>query len=247
MIEPRDRVRHGLHSFGVRQRRPFRHHHRQVERARCCDLAIGSGPAAIPADNHIDGVCFHEGAIGGLVEWAARDDISGQGKRRRRLDRIDAPHQVEMLRRSFENTDFLTPQSQKDAPGRVAERPGSVIHVVDIDPMIAGERGPGGSPKGEQWGTSRARGVDGVPRNDGCVGMGGIDQRVDSLVPEIGGKPGAPAKAADARRHTLVDDFRGAAGERDGGREGGPACQALGELPGLRRSTQDENAYHGVS
>lgn len=247
MIEPRDRVRHGLHSLGVGKRWPFRHDHAKAKRPCCYDLAIGSGPAAVPADNHIDSVRFHEGAIGGLVEWAARDDISGMGKRRRRLNRIDAPHQIEMLRRPLESTDSLAPECKKDAPRRFAERPDSLIHGVDFNPIIARDRGPGWPPKGEQRGSSRARGVDRAPRNDDCVGVGRIDQRVDPLVPEIGGKPGRAAKATDTCRSLLVDDIRGPASERDGDGEVWPATHALSELPSLCRSAEDENAYHGAS
>ena len=246
MIEPRDRVRDGVHSLGVGKRRPFRHDHANAERPRCDDLAIGGGPAAVPADNAIDGVRLHEGAIGGLFEWAARDDISGVGKRRRWGDRIDAPHQVEVLRRTLENTNFLAPKGQKATLRRFAERADCLIHIGNFNPMVAGDRGPGRPPKGEQRGSGRARDVDRVPRNGSCVGVGRIDQRVDPLLPEISGKPGRTAKATDTRRSALVDDIRGPAGERDSDGKVRPATQALGELPSLCRSAEDENAYHGA-
>ena len=100
--------------------------------------------------------------------------------------------------------------------------------------------------KSEQRGSGRARGVDRVPRNHLRVGVSRIDELVDPVILEVGSESSGAAKTTNTRRRTLVDDICRPAGQRDSDGEVWPARQALGQLPGLCRPAEDENAYHGA-
>ena len=70
MIEPGDRLLDGLDRRHLRQRRPAQHDHRQAERARRRDLAVGRRAAAVLRDHDLDAMLLEQRAIVGFRRTA---------------------------------------------------------------------------------------------------------------------------------------------------------------------------------
>ena len=88
-------------------------------------------------------------------------------------------------------------------------------------------------------------GGSGVFRNDTCVGMRSVDQRVDTLLDEIIGQPFGAAKAADADRHGVRNRRGRAAGERERHIEVGTLGEAFAQQASFSGAAEDEDAWHG--
>ena len=77
----------------------------------------------------------------------------------------------------------------------------------------------------------------------GGEGVGGVDQEVDLLVAQKGGKALDAAEAADAGVERLRRRFVGAAGQRQQCPDILAFLQPLGEARSLGGPAQDENAH----
>ena len=115
MIEPGDRVLHCLDRRCSRRGRPAQQNDVDAERPGCCDFAVGRAAAAVLGDDDIDFVGGHQRAIVGFAERATRVDVSDMRQRQRRIDRIDAAHQITVLRRGGERRQLVAAERDKDA------------------------------------------------------------------------------------------------------------------------------------
>ena len=148
MIDPRQRIRDRLHRQHRGQRRPAQHDHGEAERAGRRDLSIGGFAAAVLRHHDLDSVRRQQRLVRGLRERSAPDDIARPRHRERRLDRVDAAHQIEMLRGGHEGGEVVAAERQKYAPRCLAERLHGGASVFYIDPMIARDRDPRRTPRG---------------------------------------------------------------------------------------------------
>ena len=119
MIEPGHRVLDRLDRRHLRQHRPAQHDHRQAERARRRDLAVGRRAAAVLRDDDLDPMLLEQRAIVGFRERPAAGDIARMRHGERRIDRIDAAHEIMVLRRAGERRELLAAEREKDAARRV--------------------------------------------------------------------------------------------------------------------------------
>ena len=78
------------------------------------------------------------------------------------------------------------------------------------------------------------------------IGMGGIDQHVDTLGGEIGRQALDAAEAADTDRDRLGGGLGRAARQRKRYVEIGSVREEPGQLPRLARAAEDENIPHAV-
>ena len=120
MIEPRHRIIHGLDGRRFRHGGTAQQNHREAERARRSYLAVGRGSAAILGDDDFDRVRAQQSAVIRFGEWSATGHIGRAWHRERRIDRLDAAHQIGVLWRLCEASDIAPAQREKDPPRRWA-------------------------------------------------------------------------------------------------------------------------------
>ena len=228
----------------LRPFRPRQHDDRNAEAACRRDLAIRGRPAAVLGNDDIDIVLREKTSFVGFVEWAASGKIDGIRHRKRRLDRIDAADEIEVLRPRRERDELIAAECKEYATWRGAERLHGGRHVGNFGPAVAVDRDPGGTIQRQKRNLCEGRG-GGRIGGDACrIGMRRIDQEVDRFGAEPSGEADGAAETADAYQNRLRRRRRGAPGERQRHREIGARRQALGELPRLRGAAENEDAFH---
>ncbi len=247
MIEQSDRFIDRLDGRHVGQwRRPPHHHHRQSERARRRDLAIGGAAAAVLGQHDVDAVLGEQRAVVLLAERAAGANVIGVRHCERRVDRIDAAHQVTVLRRLRKPRNLLAAEREKDTARTGAERFDGLADTIDFDPAIALDLRPGRALQCDQrdaGGLCRPRGVGGHHLG---IGVGRVDQDTNAFGLEISGKALGAAKAADSHRHGQRCGDRGAAGQRKPHIEFRAIGKAFGDPPRVSRAAENEDVGHGA-
>ena len=215
MIEPRNCVLDSPDGRHLRQGRAAQQDDGNAERPRRRHFAVGRGPTAVLGDDHVNRMGDQQCPIVGLAERSTTGDIGCVRYRKRRINRVDAAHEIMMLRRSREDSDLALAEREKDLPRRFAERFHCRRGIGNFDPTVAGQPRPWRAPECEQRDAHGRRG-GGCVRGDDCgVGVRRVDERVDALVGEISRKSFDSAEAADPRRRGLRGGRCGATGERD--------------------------------
>ena len=146
----------------------------------------------------VDAMALEQRAILCLAERPARGDVDRVRHGERRVDGIDAAHEIDMLRRRGEGAELLAPEREENAARRLAERFDRIFHRVDLGPDVAGDFSPWRPAQREQRDARGPRRLCGIGGDDGGVRMGRIDQRIDLLGAQIGCEPFGAAEAADA-------------------------------------------------
>lgn len=246
MIDPSHYVLDGLHNRHFGQQRAAQEDDGQAERSRRRDLAVARTPAAVFGDDDIDRVCGEQRPIVGLAEWTAAGDIGDVRHRKRRINRLDAAHEIAVLRRSREDSDLGLAEREKHVARRFAERFHSRCGIGHLDPAIAGTRRPGRAPKREQGDGRGCRGGGCVGRDRRRIGMRHIDQRVDAFSSEISRKALGAAESADPYRRSLRCRRRGAARERDRYGHIGAFGETLRQTSRFRGPAENEDAPHAA-
>lgn len=246
MIEPGNNFCDGLNRLSVRQRGTLEQNHWQTQRARSGDLAVAGAAAAVLGDNDIDVVACQQSPIIGLAERTARGEIDGVGNRKRRLDRIDAPHQIDMLGRGGKRLDFFAAHGEKHAARDLSQRLDGLGHISDFDPLVAVGLGPSDTAQRQQRNFGAQSGANGIDGDDGGVRMRGVDQRLDTLLAEILLETFRTTKATNARRDSLAQRIGRAASKRQGNGEFSAPGQRTGKSPRFRRTAENED-LHGAS
>src|SRR4029079_16341917 len=114
------------------------------------DLAVGRIATAVLGDDRVDAVALEQRAILLLAERPARGDVDRMRHGERRVNGIDAPHEVDMLRRRLERPKLLAPEGEENAARRLAERFSGIFHRVDLGPGVAGRFNPWRPAEGKQ-------------------------------------------------------------------------------------------------
>ena len=110
--------------------------------------------------------------------------------------------------------------------------------------IVAGNRRPGFPPQGDDWYLHTRRGFCGMGGHHRGIGMGRIDQHVDTLIGEIGREPIGAAESADPHRNRLGGRVGRAARQRKRYLEIATVREASGQLPRLAGAAQYENMPH---
>ena len=241
MIEPGEHVLDPLDALGFRQCWALQHDHRKMQPARGGDLAVSSLAAAILGEDGVDTVALEQHPILSLAKRSTRGQIDRLGHGKRRIDGIDASHQIKMLRRRGERRELLPPEREKHAARRRAEGIYRLLHGLDLNPMIASDGTPCGPSQRQQRRMSDAGGLNGIGGDGGGVWMRRIDQGIDPLGAQIFGKAVSAAEPADTQRNGLRQRLRGAAGERQRHGEVGAGGKRAGQFPRFRRAAKDED------
>jgi hypothetical protein len=242
MIEPRDHLVHGLDRWRIGRLGPAQHDDLDIERARRGDLSVGRDPAAVLGDHRINGVRAHQRAVIGGAERSAIGDIVDVRQRQRRLYRIDAADQIEMLRRRGQRRQFTAAERDKDVARVLAQSAHGIGGIDRFDPTIPGNRAPWRPPQCNQRHARLAGDSGSIGRNDIRIRVRRVDESVDPFLAKILGKTGNAAKAACSNRHRLRRRRLSAAGERHDDFKIGAFGQARGQFPRMRRAAEDKDA-----
>ena len=166
---------------------------------------------------------------------APRADVGCGWHGERRLDRVDAAHQIMVLRRRFERRDLLAAEREEDVARDGAERLHGRTRIGNLGPAISRDSSPRRPAQRQQRDAGEMRGAHRVGGHLRRIGMRRINQAVDALCLEIVGEPLGAAKTADAQRHRMRHRIAGAPGERQRDLEIAAGRESLGRAPRLRR------------
>src|SRR5262249_14562705 len=215
MIKPRHCFLDGPDGRHLGHSRATQQDDGKPQRACCCDLAVGRSPTAVLGNNNVDAVSGHQLTVSGLSEWTPADDIGCMWDRQRRIDRLDAAHEIVVLWRPREGFDPSLAKGEKNMARLFAERLYGPLGVGGLNPTVARKRRPWRAPQREQ-GDVCGRGNGGGIRRDNCrVRMRGVDEDIDALPCEIVSKALGAAESADSHRCGLRRRRHGAAPPRD--------------------------------
>lgn len=214
----------------------------EAENARGDDLSVGGVATGILADDDIDALLPQQVHFRLDGEGAAGKQILHARCLHRRIDRIDAAHEIMMLRRGVEGSRLLSADREEDAARLLAQCRNRLFDGGPADPAITLRFLPA-APFQPQQRNARSRACRmGIGRNLSREGMGGIDQEVNVLVVQIGRKPGHAAETAGAHGRRLWRWIDGAAGKRERDGKIGTAGKTAGKVAGFRRAAQYEDA-----
>jgi hypothetical protein len=243
MIDQRQGVLHRLGARRVILDIAFDEHNRQAEDSRGDDLAVGRLATGILGNDGIDAVRLEQFDLGVDREGAACEDIRDAGRRERRIDRIDAAHEIMVLRRGVEGLGFLPADREENATRRFAERldglgngaharPAVSVDLIPAEPFEPQQGHAGGFACGSRIGGHLPG--EGVRR---------VDNEVDALRFEIAGKSIHPAEAAAADRYRLRCRVERAAGERQRYDKISARGEPCGEVARFGRAAQKKDAF----
>jgi len=247
MIEPSKGVLDGVYARCIGSRRPAHHNDLNAECARCGDLAMGRAAAAVLRYEDFDLVMRHERTVAGFAERAARRDVCHVRQRQRRIHRIDAADQIMVLRCCRERRELFAADGDKHVSALLSDGVNRRPHVADFGPAISSHGTPWRPAKRHKLHRGFARRCRSAVRNDICVGMRSIDQRVDSLRREMMSQALRTAETAYADRHRMCNRQRGAACERQSHVKAAALSKPFGQLPCFRRTAEDKDFRHAVS
>ena len=234
-----------LDRFGtvvVRDRRPLDEQDGQAERACGGDFCLGGLTTGILADDHIDPVGAQQGDLLFDGEGTAGEQVFDIGCIERRIDGIDAAHEIVMLRGCVEGLRLLPADSQEDTARCLAQRGYRIGNRRNARPAVAGNLFPAKPLQPQQRNAGRPACRAGIGGNLLGEGMRRVDQKINRMRSKIGGKPFGAAETAGAHRQGLRRGIERAAGEgqRDG--EIGASAKPTGQIARFRRAAQNEDA-----
>lgn len=229
-------------AMSVIARRPLDEHDGQAENARSDDLAMGGLSTGILAYDHLDPMFVKKGHLVLHREGTARQQVFDLRRIERRIDGIDAAHEIVVLRRGIEGLGLLPSDGEEHAAGVFSERGDSVRYRGDTLPAVAVRFVPATSLQMQKRNAGLKACGAGIGGNLMGEGMRGVDQEIDRLSAEIVDKAGNAAEAAAAHRHGLRGGIDRAAGKRERHGEIVACYQARRKLAGFGRSAQYEDA-----
>ena len=242
MIGEPHRCLDGFGTVNIVRRSPFDQHDGQAEDAGGDDFPLCGLAAGILADDHVDAVFLQQRHLRFHGEGSAGQQIVGIRYVQRRIDGIDAAHEIMVLRRRVENLRLLPADRKEDAARRFAERRHGFGDRADARPAVALGLRPAGALQPKQRHAGRFARRARIGGNLLGEGVCGVDEKIDALFREIGREPGNAAETAAAHRRGLRCGIERAAGERQDDRKIGPAGKRARKVARLGRAAQNKDA-----
>lgn len=241
MIDPGDSLSNGRDGRTVLKLWPSQQQHWNSERPGRGNLAV-SGPApAVLCHDGIDGVGHQQRAVVAFGKRSARQNVTRVRHLEWRLDRIDAPNEIVMLRGRVEGRELLPADGQEHASWFLTQLPHGVACIGHLDPVVPLYRDPGVPSQGQKRSAGPRRSLHRIGGDDLCVRVGSVEQRVDMLKAQVIGKALCSSESATSYRDGLGGRGCRTAGERQGRSEIIPSGKCERELAGLRRSTENKD------
>jgi hypothetical protein len=245
MIEPGESALDCFHRRDARKIRSTNQDHREPKLAGGRDLAVTGLTAAVLGDDHLDAVCTQQSTIILHGKGTAIGYIGRMWNWQRRIDRIDAAHQVVMLRSCYERREILAAERHEHAPRMAANGTNSLGNIRGLDPAIARDRRPRRPSQSQQRDAARRGSLSRVGGDQRRVGMCGIDQNINALSGQIRGEPVSATKTADTHRNRLGGRCRRATGKRQNHRGIGPCGKTSGQSLRFRGTAKNEDSHVG--
>ena len=242
MIDCPERGLDVMHGGNALWRLPLDHDDLDAERARRGNFSIGRLPAAVFGDDDVDAVFLEERTLLRLVERTRSEDVSAVRCIERRIDGVDAAHEIGMLRRAGELVGFLPADGEKDATAGLPERLHCRLDAVDGMPAIPVLAHPAGAHEHEESYACHACRFDRVGGDPVGEGMRRVDQQVDFFVAQIVCKPRHAAEAAHARRQRQRLGVERTAGKRNSRIDVVARGKPLAKFPRFGRAAENQNA-----
>ncbi len=242
MIDRFERRPHSFHRHHVGSRRAGDHDNLDTEYTCGFDLRVGSRAAAILGNDGLDAVFPQKIKLAFEREGTAVEEIFDVGKGKRRIDRIDAAHQIKMLRSDLGMRGALAAGRQKDTPRCRAKRGDGRWNIRNDVPMIAWYWHPFGTDECDD-GYAAAFGCGrGIGRNAFGERMGRINQQVVTSGHQEIGEALRTAEAADADGNRLFCRSLRAARQRQQDVEVFSRGKFGGKSARFARAAEDQNA-----
>lgn len=226
----------------VRQARATEQNDLGADGPRGRDLAIRSGAAAILRHHDGDAMNLEQRAIAFLRKRATRLDIGCVRNRQWRIDRLDAAHEIMVLRRAAEGCNLLASKSEKDPTRGGAQGADGIPRIGHLGPAIARKRRPRWSPEGHVRNAGHRGRLHSILRYGCRVRMRRIDEYIDLLGAEISGEPLGAAEPTNADRGGHRHGRIGTAGERNRKLESLPG-EPFAQQACFRRATENEDVH----
>ena len=242
MIGEPHRILDRLGAVVIRDRRSLDEQDGKIERACGGDFCLRGLATGIFADDHIDPFVAQQGDLVLDGEGAAGEQVFDIGCIERRIDRIDAAHEIVMLRGRIESLRLLPTDGQEDTTRRFTQLRHRIGNRGNARPAIAGNLFPAEPLQPQQRNAGHATGCAGIGGNLFGEGMRGIDQKIDRMRSKIACKPYGAAETARAHRYRLRGGIERAAGERQRDGEICSFAKAAGQIARFRRAAQNEDA-----
>ena len=216
--------------------------HLDAEAARSLDLGISSRTAAVLGDDDVDAVLLEQGDFAFEIEGTAIQNVMDIWNSDPRHDRIDATHEIEMLRRRLGATGLLPAGRKQDAAGRGTQSGNRLGNACRGSPQVARLLRPFGPSQREDGNVSCAGRFDCVGGYTGGEGVGCADQQIKFPLDQKTSEAFGTAETADAHRNRLSRRFFRAAGKREQNVVSALWRKGLRELSRLGGSPEDQNA-----
>ena len=217
--------------------------HDDLEPKQACrlDLRIGRPTTAVLCNDGIDTILPHQLDFAFERKGATVEEIFDIGKGKRRIDRIDAADQVEMLWGDFGVMSTLPAGRHKNAARGGAKGNDGRRNIGHDMPVIASFGHPFRANEGERTDTGAFSSNGGIGRNAFSEGMSGIDQQVIASCRQEVRKPLCTTEAADADGNRLVGRSLRAARQRQQDIEVLSRRKARGKLARLAGAAEDQD------
>lgn len=209
--------------------------------ARCLQLGKGGLSAAVLADDDVNPVLPQQFQFLVEAKGPAAQNAGGMGNGERRIDRIDAAHQIDMLGRAVDRRSFLPAGCQKHTPLVRSQRRNGLRHRLDAGPSVTLLRHPGRAFDFQERQAKARRRLSSVVRDARCKGMGSVDQKADVLPSQIVRKPIGATEAAGADVAGQGCRMLRAACKRQCNRQVSAQDKLFRQCPRLRRACQNED------
>jgi hypothetical protein len=223
--------------------RPGDHDNRQPELAGRAEFGERRRAAAVLANDHIDRFLAQKLVLRFNREGAAPKDYAMARQVWRKRERLNRANKIEMLGRRREGPDLQAADRQKNALRFTPERGGGGGHIGGINPVIAWLRNPRRARQNDKRNIRPRRRDRRMARHLFGERMRGVHEHIDSLDFEIGLEAVHAAKTADPIGNLWRARRRGAAGERQHGRNAALSRKEAPELARLECPAKHENPH----
>lgn len=209
-----------------RDERALNHDHREAERAGSFYLGHSGIAARVLCQNSLDAMFPKQPNVVLRRERAARlnEDYIWKFEGRRR--QVYQPYDIGMLWRGLQFSKGEAPNPAEDDARFLSQSGNSRSHVWDAGPIVTGLPFPCWALHSEKGCACDRSSFDGVAAHLGGKGVGGVDQDIDTLFPQITDKPFNAAEPAAS------------CGNRLGLRRGSPARKGKGGIETAVESEQ---------
>lgn len=225
---------------------PVDHDNRYVERTRRLDLAVGCLATGVFRHDHVDAVVVEHRDFIVERKRPARGYVSRLWHRERRFDRIDAAYKISVLRCRLKRQKLLPTKCEKSVFRLGAERSDSSLDIYNSLPIVAMHGHPRRARQCYQRNPGTPRGLNSIGGNSCRVGMGRVQEQVETFRTKEIGKPLCPTETANTDGNGLLDRIFRAASHGQQNPVAGIFCKPTGQNAGIRRAAENENgACHG--